>query len=202
MKKYIGILAMCALVNVAMASVIETFDTGSANWNYGYGTGFALGTTTWNAAGGNPGGHISGTSANLYAIWTYDTAAYGDITGLTMTIDTKVSDAEVGTAQFYVGRAGTYYIDGTWSIGADTAWTTHSVLLEASHFTPWSGATLSFADVLAAPDDIGIFFGGSVAAGAGEVLVDNFGVIPEPASLSLIGIIAGGIYFTRRFFPA
>ena len=27
-------------------------------------------------------------------------------------------------------------------------------------------------------------------------------VIPEPASLSLIGLAAGGLWFTRRFFPA
>jgi hypothetical protein len=32
------------------------------------------------------------------------------------------------------------------------------------------------------------------------ILVDNLVVIPEPASLSLIGLVTGGIYFARRFF--
>lgn len=32
------------------------------------------------------------------------------------------------------------------------------------------------------------------------ILVDNLVVIPEPASLSLIGLFTGGIYFARRFF--
>jgi hypothetical protein len=34
------------------------------------------------------------------------------------------------------------------------------------------------------------------------VLVDNLVVIPEPASLGLIGLVTGGIYFARRFFIA
>ncbi len=34
------------------------------------------------------------------------------------------------------------------------------------------------------------------------VLVDNLVVVPEPASLGLLGLVTGGIYFTRRFFIA
>ena len=30
--------------------------------------------------------------------------------------------------------------------------------------------------------------------------VDNIHVIPEPASLGLIGLVTGGIFFTRRIF--
>lgn len=34
--------------------------------------------------------------------------------------------------------------------------------------------------------------------------IDNFSIqaVPEPASLSLIGLVTGGIYFVRRFFVA
>jgi hypothetical protein len=201
MKKLVIVLVLFGLVSVSNATYVETFDTGSDSWNYGYGTNFTPGVTTWNAAGGNPGGYISGVSQNLYAVWTYVTAPYGDMTGLTLTIDTKVTNSETGNAQFYVGRGGAYFIDGAWAIGADTTWTTHRVILDASHFTKWTGVdtgAYTFAQVLQAPDDIGIFFGGSVASGAGNVLVDNFGTIPEPATICLLGLGALSLLKKRR----
>ena len=62
MKKLLLFMMVCGMVGVVSAAFVETFDSDSANWNYGYGTGFAIGTTTWNASGGNPDGHISGAS--------------------------------------------------------------------------------------------------------------------------------------------
>lgn len=35
-----------------------------------------------------------------------------------------------------------------------------------------------------------------------DFVLDDLALIPEPASLSLIGLFTGGIYFTRRFFTA
>jgi hypothetical protein len=122
------------------------------------------------------------------------TTPYGDMRGLTMTIDTKVMNPVSGNAQFYVGRGGTYFIDSSWAIGADTTWTTHTVALDSTHFTSWTGQNnhvYTLAQVLQSPDDIGIFFGGSVASGAGNVLVDNFGVVPVPAAV-LIGLLGLG----------
>jgi len=195
MRKLLIILFVLGLVNVAAAGYVEKFNSNNANWNYGYGTYF---NSPQLAATWNPGGYISGASDNLYAVWTYDTAIYGDMTGLTLTIDTKVTDAETGNAQFYVGRGGTYFIDGLWAIGADTSWTTHTVALDSSHFSSWTGVNnyvYTLAQVLQAPDDIGIFFGGSLAAGAGNVLVDNFGTVPEPVTFALLGL---GAFALRR----
>ena len=195
------ILVVLGLVNVVAAAYVEKFDSGSDSWNYGYGSGFAIGTTTYVATGGNPTGHISGVSSNLYAVWTYVTAPYGDMTGLTMTIDTKITDAETGNAQFYVGRGGTYFIDGAWAIGADTTWTTHTVALDSSNFTSWTGVNdhvYTLAQVLQAPTDIGIFFGGGIASGTGSVLVDNFGTVPEPATLVLLALGGVGMLLRRR----
>ncbi len=182
----------------AQASIyVETFSANADSWKYGYNVNFStVLPATWVATGGNPDGHISGVSSNLYAVWTFDTSPYGDITGLTMTIDTMVTDGETGTAQIYVGRNNTYYIDGTWAIGNDHNWTTHTALLDSSHFTHWTqggAGNASLAYVLAAPDDIGIFFGGGLVGGTGNVLVDNFGTVatvPEPATIlvwSLLG---------------
>ena len=177
------------------AAYIESFDFNNASWLYGYGSNYStIDNAMWSSSGGNPAGNISGAASNLYAIWT-DTngsvALYGEMTGLTMTIDTMVSGGAVtGTAQFYVGRAGSYYLSGTWSIGGDTDWTTHTAALNSTEFSAWSGASLTFAQVLQAPDDIGIFFGSSGAAGVGSVLVDNFGTVPTlpiPATAWLFG---------------
>lgn len=205
MKRIVVVSAVLGLLSLASADYVENFDGGSANWNYGYGTSYTIGTTTWSATGGNPDAHISGASENLYAVWTYDTAAYGDMTGLTMTIDTKIDSSSSGNAQFYVGRDGTYYIDGVWSIAADTSWTTHTKALDSSNFSLWTGGgsgSASLAYVLAAPDDIGIFFGGNVASGSGDLAVDNFGVIPEPATTGLVVLFGGGVWGIRRFFRA
>ncbi len=191
-----GIAALVLTAASAQAAYIETFDSTNANWKYGYGTNFSSpeNSATWTPAEGNAGGYISGPAVNgkgLYAIWTYDTAVYGDMNGLTMTIDTKVEGHPSGTAQFYVGRGGTYFVDGQWSIGADTSWTTHTTALNTTEFSYWNwsaNSTYSLEQVLAAPDDIGIFFGGSLVSGSGNVMVDNFGtVVPVPAAAWLFG---------------
>lgn len=205
MKKIMVVSAVFGLLSLASADYVENFDGGIANWNYGYGTSYTVGTTTWSATGGNPGAHISGAAANLYAVWTYDTAAYGDMTGLTMTIDTKIDNTGSGTAQLYVGRGGTYYINGIWNIADNTSWTAHSVVLDSSNLSIWTqggAGSESLAYVLAAPDDIGIFFGGTVASGLGDLQVDNFGVIPEPATMGLVALFGGGVWGIRRFFRA
>ena len=204
------LVASLGLASIANAYV-ETFDSNSANWQYGYGTSFTPGVTTWNAAGGNPSGYISGSASDLYAVWTYVPAPYGDMTGLSLTIDTKVDSTATGNAQFYVGRGGTYFIDGSWAIAADTTWTTHMVSLDSSHFTSWSGVNdhvYTLAQVLQAPTDIGIFFGGSVASGAGHLDVDNFGTVsadpnpttsvPEPLTALFLGFGLVGVAGAKR----
>lgn len=203
MKKYIGVLVAWAVVTISMADYVEPFDGDNANFTYGYGTDFTEVTPAWNDLVGNPGGYISGALDNLSAIWTYETAAFGDISGggLMMTIDTKLTGTLTsGTAQFYVGRDNTYYLSGDLTL-VGTGWITTSVALDSANFTILgSGSTLD--TVLQAPDDIGIWFSGSVADGSGDLEVDNFGVtaIPEPAVLTMVLATGISTLFIRRKF--
>lgn len=187
MKKLILTLISLSLAGVVSAQYLETFDTNSANWTYGYGASYTPGTTTWNSSGGNPAGHISGASEDLYAVWTYETAVFGDMRGLSISVDTKISHASTGgDAQFYIGRGGTYYISSTWDIANNEDWTTYSTPLDTNSMARWgSGGSDSLDYVLEAPDDIGIFFGASLASGSGDLLLDNFGTLSEPVQIQL-----------------
>jgi hypothetical protein len=207
----LGVLLAMVMVfsatNAQAAPYIESFSLNNAQWFYGYGANFVSpqNSATWVGIGGNPDGYISGDSSNLYAVWTYTTTPYGDMTGLTLQIDTKVTDGETGNAQFYVGRGGAYFIDGSWAIGSDTTWTTHTTILDSAHFTHWTGVdsgAYTLAQVLQAPDDIGIFFGGGLANGTGLLEVDNYGTrVPEPGTLLLLGGGLVGLYgFRKKLF--
>jgi hypothetical protein len=199
--------ALMLVPSFAVAAYVETFDTDNAGWNVGYGLDFQspqLGATSV-SPGGNPGGYISGSVTNtdtghsLYAMWTNDTARFGDMNGTTLTIDTMVTGGASGTAQFYVGRGGTYFVDGQWDISSDANWTTHQAELNTTNFVPWTGVNdgvYTLAEVLQAPTDVGIFFGGGMATGAGTLNIDNYGTVPEPATMGLL--ILGGLAALAR----
>ncbi len=177
------LVSFLCIPTFANAEYSETFDTDTGGFHYGYGPGYTDGPVSWSATGGNPNGHISGKADDLYAIWIYssDTASgFGDLTGLTLAIDTKIEGTVSGAAKLYIGREGKYYISsGSWDVASDSDWTTHSIVLDSSNLIPWGGAD-NLPYILENPDDIGIFFNGLTASGTGNILVDNFGA-PPPA---------------------
>lgn len=229
MKKVLLVAAAISLLCLSVVSVfayVETFDNNNAGWlavTVNNGGGKTYPYATWHAGGGNPGGYVSGTVTNLsdrlYGLPPASTALYGDLTGQTMTTDYKIDGTVTGPpnarVRFYVGTytgGYNYFVtDDTysWDPNLDTGWTTHQVALLAANFIQWpnlNAGTKTFAQIIAAPEDIGLVFSEGFTnnatlgfTGSGEIGVDNFGTVPEPSSLiALFGGFGSLLAFRRR----
>ena len=179
----------------------------------------------WSATGGNPDGYISGklskkSPKRLYALTPKDVDVYGDMTGLTLTtdytIDGNITRPDEAMVRFYIGSGtdeSNYFVTKdvySWDPTANTSWVTHQVDLTADNFLIWpnqSSGSKTFANVIANPDDIGLIFTGAASdfeyseslgfSGKGTVSIDNFGAVPEPATLCMLGIGAIGVILRK-----
>ncbi|MGA2173296.1 MAG: PEP-CTERM sorting domain-containing protein [Sedimentisphaerales bacterium] len=172
-------------------------------------------TTTVPLGMGLEASQIWGGSGSSNVVQT----TWGDITGDTLTADFKTDGGTITTqdgkdpiVRFYVGDdTGTYFITTdaySWNPNGDTSWTTHQVVLSAVNFVREAGSE-SFAVLITRLNDIGLQFGpsnGESYTGVGNLgfvgnatlNLDNFGTVPEPATMGLLGLGALSLLRKRR----
>ena len=225
-------LVLLAVVNTTAAGYIETFDSDNAGWSafdVNDNGVFMVGDSMYNSSGGNPSGYMSATVDNspdrLILLRTMTGLSnFGDMTGLTLTVDYKIDGEVTGPdgamVHFFVGTYAdsnnNYFVSKdsySWNPNGETEWTAHQVLLTAENFFLWPNDTANnktFEEVIAAPEDIGVGFigsgdltdnanwGFSSNSNGATISIDNFGTIPEPATIALLGLGAMALLRKRR----
>lgn len=159
---------------------------------------------------------------------TSDVANFGNLTGLALTTDFETLEADLFNtagptpyARFYIISGSTCFVSTdavSWDPNNDTSWTTYQVAVNATNFMLWpiDSGSLTFAQVIADPDQIGIVFTGSTPnitapgyTGLGingttttTIELDNFGTtaVPEPGILLLLapGLFGAGLFRKRK----
>jgi hypothetical protein len=213
---------------------IETFTSGADGW----GTSLIDGTAyswagpapTYSPSGGNPGGYISAAAGNNVnsRLYSFDapSAAFGTLTGQTLTVDLKMSGtvgtvagASPATARFYIGYDSNDYFVSTnaysISLSGSGGWVTSTIPLASVNFMAWPGqtGTDTFAYVAANPIYVGLVFTsadfsaandatstqGLISAAGATVSLDNFGTVsPTPAGALLLATGLACLAGTKR----
>jgi len=215
----VGVLVLLVLVIMlgpaAAHACVETFDSGNAGWTtYSINsTGYVTGTgSSFSSTGGNPGGYIFGNVGNssdnrLYSFEVSGTAT-GSLTGETLMVDYRSTGTITGPAganvRFYIADAGgtNYFFSSAWDANTGGIWTSHTALVDAASFTPWTNndGKTTFAQVAANPGWVGVIFTngdfsstnnlGFTSTNGATISIDNFGT-PDPAPMPPAFVLFG-----------
>jgi hypothetical protein len=182
--KLLTAIAVLAMVGAASANILVPngdFEAGGADWAEG---------GSFPATGGNGGGYaavdggllVSNSGAPLSLSYFGLGLAPGDT--ITVEMDMKALSGTSGTGGLKMeswtatGNL-TYSTDMNKTITSE--WATYSW-----DYLITTGAThLKFVPLSLSGSNVGF---------------DNVGVVPEPATFGLLGLVSGGIFFTRRIF--
>jgi len=223
MLKILGVLAAAASLLVATTALggpyLEQFTSGSAGWqaptvNDSGGVTLPSAQALMDAGGsGCIGATLTAGPNRLFGFQPADAHLYQDLAGLRLTVDYMALGAVTGPAapmvRFYIGTysGGTnYFVSNdafSWDPNAGSDWTTHTVDLVAANFLEWpnqASHSLTFDQVIAAPEDIGLVFSGNFTSnstlgfsGSGTLLIDNFGAVPRDSNGDSNGPLAMSI---------
>ncbi len=194
----------------AQGGVILNFGSGSSLWEtatVNNGGVVKRDSAFYSSTGGNPDGFIYGEVENngnrLYGFQPSDASVFGDLTGTTLTVDTKITGLVTGpgdhpTVRFYIGSmtgGSNYFVSKdafSWNINSDLNWVTHQVQMLAENFIEWpnqAAHSMNFTDMLSHVDDIGLVFTDTVgnftnnhmlgfrSRYGATIRIDNFGTI-------------------------
>jgi hypothetical protein len=190
----------------------SSFDTNSAGWSA---VGDVAGPLTWNASGGNPGGHVSVVDSTTGGI-TYFVAPSSFLGNQSAALGTSL---QFDLRQVYPGAANQFDAADVFLIGAgftlaydlptnpaNGSWTSYAVPLTASawHLTTLAGAAPSsaqFSSVMSALTGLQIraeYQSGSDTGSLDNVSMGVTAAIPEPETYALMLLGLGAIATAAR----
>jgi hypothetical protein len=230
-------LALAAWPRLASGVFIEQFPTDSDGWTAStINNGGAVHTSgaSYGSITAGQLGYIEadvGSGGNrLFSFEPGTVSIFGSLTGLSLTTDYKISGTITGpdtpTVRFYVGAfsggRSDYFVSSdafSWDANSGSNWSTHGMPLLAGNFIEWPDSashSRTFDQVIAAPEDIGLFFTGASglfndqqslgfkSKDGAKISITNFGTVftagnvPEPLSLVLCTLSAALLLLKRR----
>lgn len=181
-----AVILICAasLVSVAGATIVADgdFEAGTG-WPDGWLYHGDAANVAGAGVGGSNGGEITSDNSSIHGLLNVFAPEVGGDWGTgewIMTFDAKNTD---GATNVQLGLLGVGFAD--WE--------------DFTLSTDWQ--SFSGSVVFPSADNGDVFF---YQRGAGSVQIDNvvLEAVPEPASLGLLGLVGGGIFFIRRRFTA
>lgn len=222
-------LTLLAWPRATHGTFIEHFATSNDGWTsstINNGGAIHSSAATYGSITAGQQGYIQadfGSNGNrIFSFEPGTVSIFGSLSGTSLTVDYKISGTVTSPStpmvRFYVGDFSNgkndYFVSSdeySWNPNTAAGWSTHSLHMLAANFIEWPNSAAhsrTFAQVISAPEDIGLIFTGASSAfgdnstlgfkssGGATISITNFGSVlatgnvPEPTSLVLCALSA------------